>query len=126
MQRFWRYCLVGGIAAALHFVVLIALVELTGMLPIMATSIGFILAVILNYFLQYYWTFAADGPHGPKLFRFTCIALFALTINGIVFWFMNTIAGLPYLLSQVVATGLVVIVNFQLNRFLVFTGEPVR
>ena len=126
MQKFWRYCLVGGVAAGLHFLVLILLVELTDMAPIIATSIGFVLGVILNYVLQYYWTFSANGPHGPKLFKFTCIALFALAINGGVFWLANSVAGIPYLPSQVIATGLVVGINFQLNRHLVFTTEPAR
>ena len=55
---------------------------------------------------------------------FAVVAALTLVINTGVFWLCNEAAALPYLLSQVVATGLVVLVNFQLNRRYVFCAEP--
>jgi putative flippase GtrA len=125
-QHFWRYCVVGGLAALLHFVVLIGLVEGANVIPIKASIIGFCMAVVLNYVLQYYWTFAANGSHTQKFIRFALIAVFALLINTGIFWLCNAVAALPYLLSQVAATGMVVVINFQLNRRYVFSEEPAR
>lgn len=126
MRQFFRYCLVGGIAAALHFLILIGLVEFVGIAPIIATTVGFIFAVVLNYVMQYHWTFSASGPHRLKLLKFSSIAVFAMFINGGIFWLCNTLAGAPYLLSQFVATGIVVAINFRLNRHYVFSEEPAR
>jgi putative flippase GtrA len=123
MRRFVLYCVVGGLAAALHFLVLIGLVEGYGVLPIKATTVGFCLAVIFNYYVQYYWTFAASGPHAAKILLFSLIAIFALVINTGIFWVCNIVADIPYLPSQVVATGTVVLVNFFLNRRYVFYEE---
>ena len=124
MRRFLRYCVAGGVAAALHFLVLISLVEGFDIQPIKATTVGFCLAVVLNYYMQYYWTFSASGPHAAKILLFSLIAVIALAINTGIFWFCNIIADLPYLLSQIVATGTVVLVNFLLNRRYVFSEEP--
>lgn len=126
MRQFLRYCLVGGIAAALHFVILIGLVEFVNIAPVVATTVGFGFAVVLNYVLQYHWTFSASGPHRLKLFKFASIAVFAMFINGGIFWLCNAVAGFPYLLSQIVATGIVVAINFRLNRHYVFSEEPAR
>lgn len=124
VRHFWRYCIVGGLAALLHFMVLIALVEGFQVVPTWASAIGFCLAVILNYVLQYYWTFAADGSHGRMFSLFAVFAVLTLVINTGVFWLCNEAADLPYLLSQVIATGTVVLINFQLNRRYVFCAEP--
>ena len=124
-RHFWRYCIVGGLAALLHFAVLIVLVEAFHIRPTWASALGFCLAVVLNYALQYYWTFGADGPHGRMFSLFAVFAVLSLTINTGVFWLCNEPAQLPYLLAQVVATGTVVLINFQLNRRYVFRAEPV-
>jgi putative flippase GtrA len=123
-RQFWRYCAVGVVAAALHFAVLVVLVELFAAVPTFASATGFCAAVLLNYWLQYRWTFRADGSHGIMFPLFALIAVLALGVNTVVFWACNVVATLPYLLAQVIATGTVVVVNFYLNRRFVFVAEP--
>ena len=123
VRHFWRYCIAGGLAAVVHFAVLIGLVEGIGVVPVLASAVGFCLAVVFNYTLQFHWTFTADGPHAKKFFRFTLIAVFALVVNTGIFWLCNVAAALPYLVSQVVATGTVVMLNFHLNRHYVFSTD---
>lgn len=124
-RQFWRYCAVGVVAAALHFAVLAVLVEFFDVVPTFASAMGFCAAVLLNYWLQYRWTFRADGSHSIMLPLFALIAVLALGVNTAVFWVCDVVAALPYLLAQVIATGTVVVVNFYLNRRYVFVAEPV-
>lgn len=118
--HFLRYCAVGGVATALHFIVLVVLVESFTVNATVASAVGFCLAVILNYFLQYYWTFASSGSHKGKFPLFAAFAVAALTVNVGIFWTCNEVFGLPYLISQALATGAVVTINFHLNRRFVF------
>ena len=124
-RQFWRYCAVGVAAAALHFAVLVVLVELFAAVPTFASATGFCAAVGLNYWLQYRWTFRANGSHGVMFPLFALIAVLALGVNTVVFWACNVVAAQPYLVAQVIATGAVVIINFHLNRRYVFVAEPV-
>jgi putative flippase GtrA len=122
-MQFVRYCIAGGIAAAAQFVVLAALVEFMAVEPLVASAIGFVIAVLINYVLQYRFTFEATDAHSSALPKFAAIACAGLLLNVCLFWLGNSAAGLPYLLAQVIATGCVVIFNFTLNRRFVFMAQ---
>jgi len=119
---FLRYCLAGSAAAAVHLLVLVVCVEVLGIPPTPASATGFCIAVLVNYTLQYRWTFAATDSHGIALLKFCLVACFALTINTGIFWVAYAIVGSPYLVAQVVAIGFVVLINFFMNRQYVFVA----
>jgi hypothetical protein len=70
---FLHYSISGGIAAATHFGLLTLLVELVAINPTFASAIGFCIALLVNYSLQYHWT------------------LITLGINIVLFWALNSI-----------------------------------
>lgn len=118
--QFVRYCAAGSLAAATHFVLLAVLVEAYAVPPTLASAFGFGVAVLVNYVLQYYWTFSASGAHGRALAKFTAVACLGLGLNTCIFWASYRVLGMPYMLAQMAATGLVVLVNFSMNRRFVF------
>jgi len=112
-------------AAIAHFTVLWILVERFGVYPTYASASGFCVAIFVNYSLQYYWTFRAKGPHGLLFFRYLFVTMAMLGVNTLIFWLLNELAGVPYLIAQVVATGCVMFLNFTLNRRYTFVyGSP--
>jgi len=118
----FRYVVSGGTAAVVHFLVLTALVELFGVNPTLATSIGFVLASIVNYTLQYHWTFDADGPHHVMFTRYASVTAVTLSINAGLFWTFTNIFDIHYLIAQVISTGLMVIVNYLINKHFTFVS----
>ncbi len=123
IYHFSRYCVAGGLAALVHFLVLIVLVEGFAAVPTWASAVGFCLAVIANYTLQYHWTFGAEGAHARLFSRFALFAMLALLVNTGVFWICEAALHLPYILAQAIATGTVVVINFHLNRRYVFVQQ---
>ena len=116
----FRYLISGGTAALIHFAVLTTLVEWFATVPLVATSIGFVIGSLVNYLLQYHWTFEADGLHHVMLSRYAAVTLTTMAINNALFWTFTEQFGMHYLLAQLLATGMMVIVNFLINKHYTF------
>ena len=110
-SRFVRFSLVGGVATAIQYALLILLVHGLGMAPTPASSIGFVLSAGVNYLLNYRFTFHSDRPHGAAAAKFGLLAGAGLLINAAMMHVMIG-AGLHYLIAQVCATGVVLFWNF--------------
>jgi putative flippase GtrA len=124
LSRFVRFTVVGGVATAIQYAILILLVRGFGMGPTAASSIGFVLSAGVNYLLNYRFTFHSDRPHGPAAAKFALLAATGLLINAVIMHLM-TGAGVHYLIAQVCATGVVLLWNFIGNTMWTFGAEPV-
>jgi putative flippase GtrA len=124
LSRFLRYIVVGGIATAIQYAILILLVRGVGMAPTPASSIGFVLSAGVNYLLNYRFTFQSNRPHGPAAAKFAVLAGTGLLINGVIMRVM-TGAGAQYLIAQLCATGVVLFFGFISNTIWTFGAGPV-
>lgn len=118
----FRYLISGGTGALVHFAILTGLVEYYHMNDTVATSIGFVIGSVVNYTLQYHWTFSADGPHHVMFTRYAGVTLITMSINAGIFWLFTHQFGIYYLYSQIIATGLMVFVNFHINKHFTFAS----
>ena len=117
-----RFSLVGGIATAIQYALLILLVHGFGMAPTPASSIGFVLSAGVNYLLNHRFTFRSDRPHAAAAAKFGLLAGIGLLINAAIMHLMIA-GGVHYLLAQVGATGVVLFWNFLGNSVWTF-GVP--
>ncbi len=120
MQFFW-YTVAGGIATAVHYAVLIALVELLGYPAAPSAAFGTLCGAAVSYLLNRRITFAfSSAGHGQALPRFMAIALLGALLNGLLVWLGVQQLGWHYLLAQALATVLVMGLTFRLNRLWTF------
>lgn len=124
LARFVRFAIVGAIATAMQYAILVLLVRGFAVAPTAASSAGFALAAAANYLLNYRFTFRSDRPHGPAAAKFALLAAMGLLINAAIMHWL-TGAGLHYLLAQVCATGAVLVWNFTGNSLWTFGAGPV-
>lgn len=122
MRILFRYLVAGGTAALLHFIVLISLVELADVDATIASMTGFCVATLLNYTLQFHWTFELSGPHGRIFTRYVLITFTMLGVNTIIFWVLYAKLSVLYVVAQVIATGVVTILNFLINKHYTFVS----
>ena len=125
ISLFGRYIISGWIAATVHFALLFFLVEWQSLNPTLASALGFTAAIFVNYSLQYYWTFSVSGPHRTFFLRYLSVTMLTLGINTLLFWTLNAVMEIHYTIAQVVATGVVVIVNFAINQRYTFSSGVV-
>jgi putative flippase GtrA len=118
-----RYIAAGSIAVAVHYLVLVLLVEGSAIDPTLASSSGFAVGVVVNYYIQYHWTFRSTGPHGKRFPIFVAAALAMLGLNAVLFWGLHEHAGMNYLVAQAVAILAVFSVNFVINSRYTFAPD---
>ncbi|HEY6528568.1 MAG TPA: GtrA family protein [Cellvibrionaceae bacterium] len=114
-----KFLIVGGVATLTQFAVLFLLVELHLCGEVVASSLGYGAGAMVNYLLNYYFTFSSSQNHLATLPKFVAVVAFGLSVNTLVFYSANAI--LPwYGLSQCVATGASLVANYLLHRFWIY------
>lgn len=116
----FRYLISGGTGALVIFSLLSLLVEVFATPPLVATTISFVIGSLVNYTLQYYWTFQAAGPHKVMLTRYSIVTLITMSLNTALFWAFTEKLGIHYLIAQGLSIGLIIVVNFIINKHYTF------
>jgi len=119
LRQFIKFTGVGLIATAIHYAIL-TLGVMLGAGPVWASSLGFVLSALVNYDLNRRHTFRSDRRHREALPRFAAVAGVGLLLNAAIMGLATGALHWHFLLAQVMATGLVLLWNFSINRVWTF------
>jgi putative flippase GtrA len=119
LRDFLRFAMVGALAAAVHFSILVALKELAHWHPVWATLAGYAVGTAVSYTLNRAYTFSVKPAFGVGIVKYVIVIIVGAAINALIVWALVN-AHIHYLLAQCVATGLVMIWNFLGSKLLVF------
>lgn len=120
IRQFIKFTGVGLVSAIGHYGLLITLVQIAAVPAVPASAAGALLGALINYSLNYRYTFRSSRQHREAVLRFAAVATVGLVLNTLFMWVGVEIIGAHYLLSQVVTTGLVMIWSFAGNRYWTF------
>ncbi|HDY83660.1 MAG TPA: GtrA family protein [Halieaceae bacterium] len=120
LKKTLRFGVVGALTAVLHYGLLYIGVEALQLNVTVASSLGFVVAVIFNYLMHYSWTFDEPAPHGRTLRRYLVMIGCGFLINGAVMYAGVQWVVLNYLLTQALALVVVVSWNFVMSNVWVF------
>ena len=128
-RQFSSFLIIGVIATALQYVVLLGLKELAHWSVVPASLAGYLAGGLLNYILNRQHTFDSDRPHAEAGWRFAAV----MTVGFLLTWafmrlfvFVWNAPILPpeaYLPAQIVTSGLVMVWNFVAHRLWTFRAE---
>jgi putative flippase GtrA len=127
LKQFIKFCLVGGTSAAMNFVVLYFLTELFDVWYVYSAIFGFIVSATFNFSANKFWTFRSQQKGMAALgqaVRYIIVMVSGLIINTVLIYSFTEFERLDYRLSWVLATGLVTLWNFCLNRLWTFKYKP--
>ncbi len=119
-RQFILFAAIGAVGTGGHFLTLILLVEWAGLSAVWATTAGFIVGALINYFLNYHITFKSDKAHREAMLKFFMVALLGAGMNTLIVFVGVDLMTVHYLLVQLVASSLVLIWNFSANKFWTF------
>ena len=111
---------VGAIATAIHYAVLISLLQRLSVEPVSASAIGFVIAASCNYLLNYHSAFESGEQHMKAISRFTLVATAGLLFNTFTMSFLLRFVAAPNMFGQIAATFLLMAWNFLVNRKWIF------
>ena len=122
---FFRYAIAGAVGTAMHYLTLVAAVELVGTTAPVGTTVGAIVGACVNYVLNYHFTFASDQAHRETLPRFMSVALLSAALNGAGMWLAVDLLSVHYIVAQVACTLGVLFLGYLLNKAWTFRSSRV-
>jgi len=121
LGQFLLYAGVGAIGTLGHYTILIILVQFRAVDPVVASCLGFVVGAIINYILNYHFTFQSDKRHSEALTKFLIVAVIGAGINGLIMYAGVDYTNFNYMIVQIVATVVVLLWNFAVNKLWTFT-----
>lgn len=118
-----RYAAVGAVATLSHFAVLGLMVEGFGQPPGWGSALGALLGAQVAFVGNRWFTFAEPAALWTAWWRFQSTALLGGAI-GAALVTATTLSGWHWLPAQGLATGLVLLLTFFVNRYWSFGSSP--
>lgn len=115
-RQFAAFFGVGLAAAAVHYGLLILLVEGGGSHPVPATLAGYVAGGMVSYGLNRRHTYRSSRPHREAGWRFAVVAVVGFLLTWLSMHVLVEGLGGPYLPAQVVTTGVVMIWSFAAHK----------
>ncbi len=126
-RQIMKFAVVGGTAFIIDWGVMVLLVELFHFNEILASALSFCVSVIYNYILSITWVFdVGDGGSKPREFTvFLILSVIGLGINTLIMYLMDILVGSRwYMLSKVLAGGVVMVYNFITRKLFLEKKKP--
>lgn len=125
IAQFLLFAGVGAIGTIGHYTTLIVLVQFWAVDPVFASSFGFVIGAMINYILNYEFTFRSKKRHKEALTKFLIVAIIGAGINGSIMYLGVENTNINYLIVQIVATCVVLLWNFVVNKLWTFAHHGV-
>lgn len=121
-RAYVKYVLAGTTAAAVNLGLLALFKEAFGMYYLLASTLSFLAAFFVSFFLQKFWTFGHTSLEDVRrqLGKYFGIAVGNLGLNALLMFVLVDFVRLWYLFSQVLSSGSIAVMSFLLYRRYVF------
>jgi len=122
--RIARFGVVGLSAAAVHFCIVVLLVQQLQYAPLVANVFAFFLSFQVSYFGHRFWTFReTTALHRDAMPRLLLVQLINLAANEALFYLL-LLLHLPYQFALILVLAILPFFTFFANRFWVFRARP--
>jgi len=87
----FRYCISGGLAFVVDFVVLYLLTTIVGWHYLYGTALGYLIGLVITYFLSITWVFDSRkiSNHWLEFLGFTMIGLWGMGLTQLFMWLLT-------------------------------------
>lgn len=118
LDQIVRFGIVGAIAFAIDFGVLVLLTEVFGLDPVASATVSFSVSVVFNYLASMRFVFSrrAGLSRRREFAVFVALSVLGLLINDALMWAGTAALALDYRLVKIVATAAVMVWNFATRK----------
>jgi putative flippase GtrA len=116
-----RYVVVGILGTLAHFTTTVALVEGLSVDPVVATVLGFIVALVLSFVLVRGWVFGSSAAVARTFPRYVMVSVAGLLLNALIMHVTVDVVRVSYLWGLCAVVLVVPAFNFTLNRTWTFS-----
>ncbi|SFA68910.1 Putative flippase GtrA (transmembrane translocase of bactoprenol-linked glucose) [Acetitomaculum ruminis DSM 5522] len=113
IEQILKFGAVGFLCFFIDYGIMVLLKEVFGVNYLVAATISFVVSVIFNYVLSITFVFVADKNANKfkEMVIFVIFSAIGLLLNDAIMWGLDKV-GVFYMLSKIVATGIVMVYNF--------------
>jgi len=120
LKRFLKFCVVGASGFVVNLGLLRLFVEVAGMNKVVAQIPSYQISIITNFAFNEFWTFSDRRTPGLKSFlvravKFDLVSQGGWGINLGVYYLALNIAGIYYIVSEIIAIAVTTLWNFFVN-----------
>ncbi len=117
-KEFIKFGIVGGIGTLINIGILYFFTEKFGIHYLISAIFSFIIAMTSNFILNKIWTFKENVREkiGKKYLQFSLVSIAALLVNLLFLYIFTDVLGIYYIISQILAIGISLIINFVGNK----------
>jgi len=129
IKRFLKFCVVGVSGAGVNLGFLALFVEVAGLNKVVAQIPSYEISILTNFALNEFWTFSDRRTPGLESFlmralKFNLVSLVGWGINFAVYTLALKVAGINYIVSQVIAIAVAMMWNFFPNVAWTWKTKP--
>jgi dolichol-phosphate mannosyltransferase len=123
IKEFVKFGFVGGIGTLVNIAILYLLTEKAGVYYMISSIFSFIIAMSSNFILNKIWTFKENVKLEirKKYLQFSLVSVSALLVNLLFLYIFTEVLGIYYIISQILAIGIALIINFFGNKIWTFS-----
>lgn len=118
--QFGRYLLVILASACGQYLVFWALTSLLTLYTPLASALGYLFGSVINYTLNYFYSFRSQHKHTSTILRFYGAVAFGFAINTSCMFLFTDRLELSIWPSQIAATVITMTLNFSVMKWVVF------
>ena len=111
-RQFLRFAAVGAAGTLVQYAMLWLGVEGLGMPAVVASGVGYVFGSVVNYSLNYVFTFKSEKSHAEAVSKYYAVISVGWFINTGLMWLFAHHWGQNYWLAQLFATGVGLVWNF--------------
>lgn len=120
LRQLIHFAAVGAVGTLVQYLVLWIGVDLLLLSAAISSGVGYILGSIVNYVLNYKFTFKSDKSHRDAVTKYYAILAVGWCINTGLMWLLADHNGLNYWFAQIIATGTAFLWNFSGSKLWAF------
>lgn len=120
VRRLLRYAVAGSASALTHLGTTAVLVEVAGLRPVIASTIGFVASIVVSYLLQRRWVFNSPVSNRLAVPRFLTVTAIGFLLNASILWVGTEMLDIHYAPVQLVALVAIPVSNYLLNSLWTF------
>ncbi len=119
-KRFAKFFISGSISALVNIFSLFVLHGVFAMQVVLAASISFVLAFLVNFSLQKFWTFASSSKKRirKQMLQHFSVGVLALGINALGMYLLVEVLFVWYILAQVILALILAFFNYFLYKII--------
>lgn len=117
---------VGASGSIIGLTILWLLTELASFHYFISYAIALMVSVSSNYFWNSKWTFKGKEASIKGYFKYLSLSTTTLLLNLLLMFIFTEVIGLWYMLSAVIVTGIVFMINFIFSKKYVWSKDIVK